>query len=54
MNIEVERSDDREYRFAVAYNAAKLIYGVDRRGEPNATNSMIHDVISEIERVAGC
>ncbi len=51
---EVARSDDREDRFAVAFNAAKVIYGENKRGEPNATNSMIHDVLHEIERVAGC
>lgn len=52
--VEVARTDSREDRFAVACNAAKVIYGTDRRGEPNATNSMIHDVFEQIERVAGC
>ena len=51
---EVARTDSREDRFAVAFNAAKVIYGTTKRGEPNATNSMIHDVLREIERVAGC
>ncbi len=51
---EVARTASREDRFAVAYNAARVIYGTNKRGEPNATNSMIHDVLREIERVAGC
>lgn len=54
VEIEVARDDSREERYAVAYNAAKVICGTTKRGEPNATNSMIHDVLSEIERVAGC
>ncbi len=52
--IEVVRTDSREDRFAVACNAAKVIYGTTKRGEPNATNSMIHDVLDQIDRVAGC
>jgi len=54
VEIEVGRDDSREERFTVAYNAAKVICGATRKGEPNATNSMIHDVLNEIERVAGC
>jgi len=54
VEIEVGRDDSREERFTVAYNAAKVICGTTRKGEPNATNSMIHDVLNEIERVAGC
>lgn len=50
----VARDDSREARYAVAYNAARVLCGTTKRGEPNATNSMIHDVLSEIERVAGC
>jgi len=51
---EVARTDSDEDRRAVAYNAAKVICGTTRKGEPNATNSMIHDILREIERVAGC
>ena len=54
VEIEVERYADREERFGVAYNASRVVYGTDRRGGPNATNSMIHDVLREIERLAGC
>ncbi|MCL4742268.1 MAG: hypothetical protein KJZ54_08700 [Phycisphaerales bacterium] len=54
IEVEVARDDSREERYAVAYNAAKVVCGTTKRGEPNATNSMIHDVLNEIERVAGC
>lgn len=45
--------DSREARWGVAYNAAKVLCGATQSGEPNATNSMIHDVLNEIERVIG-
>ena len=51
---QVGREEDREARYAKAREVAKVVCGTDRRGEPNATNSMIHDVLNEIERVAGC
>lgn len=51
---EVGRDEDREARYAKACEVAKVVCGTDRRGRPNATNSMIHDVVNEIERVAGC
>jgi hypothetical protein len=56
---EVRCDEDREARYAKAYEVARVICGQcrDRRtGKtvPNATNSMIHDVLNEIERVAGC
>lgn len=56
VSIHVDRDDSAEDRFAVAYNAAIVIFGTDARnaGRPNATNSMIHAVMREIERVAGC
>jgi len=57
VEIPVDRDDsegDRAARYAVAWNAAKVLCGTTKRGEPNATNSMIHDVLIEIERVAGC
>jgi hypothetical protein len=50
---EVRADEDRESRFAKACEVAKVVCGRDRRGRPNATNSMSHDVLHEIERVAG-
>ena len=44
-------ASDREL-WEVAWNAAKVLCGM--RGElPNASNSMVHDIQREIERVAG-
>lgn len=54
VEVEVDRNDSREQRYQVAWNAAKVVCGTTKRGEPNATHSMIHDVLNEIERVAGC
>ena len=56
---EVRRDEDREARYAKAYEVARVVCGQcrDRRTRsqvPNATNSMIHDVLNEIDRVAGC
>ena len=51
---EMRADEDREKRFWKAYEVAKVVCGTTRKGEPNATNSMIHDVLNEIERVAGC
>lgn len=51
---EVRADEDREKRFWKAYEVAKVVCGTTRKGEPNATNSMIHDVLNEIDRVAGC
>ena len=51
---EVGKDEPREARYAKAYEVAKVVCGTDRRGRPNATNSMIHDVLNEIDRVAGC
>ena len=51
---EVRADEDRETRFWKAYEVAKVLCGRTRKDEPNATNSMIHDVLNEIERVAGC
>ena len=54
VEIAVRRDDPREERYGVAYNAAKVLCGTTKRGEPNATNSMIHEVLDQIDRVAGC
>ena len=51
---EVRRDEDRESRYFKALDVARVVLGTDRRGMPNATNSMIHEVLGEIERVAGC
>ena len=51
---EVGRDEDRDTRYAKAVEVAKAVYGTDRRGRAAATNSMVHDVLNEIERVAGC
>ena len=50
----IARDEDRESRYAKATEVAKVVYGTDRRGQAAATNSMIHDVLNEMERVAGC
>jgi hypothetical protein len=51
---EIGRDEPRESRYAKAREVAKVVCGTTRSGEPNATNSMVHDVLNEIERVAGC
>ncbi len=51
---EFRRNESREERYAKAAEVAKVVYGSDRHGRPAATNSMVHDVMNEIERVAGC
>jgi hypothetical protein len=51
---EVRRDEDRDARYLKAREVAKLVYGGDSRGRPNATNSMVHDVWQEIDRIAGC
>jgi hypothetical protein len=52
--FEMQRTEPPESRYAKAYEAAKLICGRDKSGRPCATNSMIHEVLAELERVAGC
>jgi phosphoribosylamine-glycine ligase len=51
---QVGRRETPEQRFAKAYEVAKVVCGADRRGRVAATNSMVCDVMTEIERVAGC
>jgi hypothetical protein len=51
---ELRPTDNDDTRWAAAVVAAAKICGTDRRGRPNATNSMIHDVLRELKRVAGC
>ncbi len=50
----IGRDEDRDARYAKATEVARVVYGTDRRGRPQGTNSMIHDLLGEIERVAGC
>ncbi len=50
----ITRDEDRGARYAKAVEVAKVVYGTDRRGRAAATNSMVHDVLNEMERVAGC
>ena len=50
----ITRDENRESRYAKATEVAKVVYGTDRRGHAAATNSMVHDVLNEMERVAGC
>lgn len=51
---EFGRDEPREARYTKAQEVARYIYGQDRRGRAAATNSMIHDVLDEIERLADC
>jgi hypothetical protein len=50
----IARDEDRDSRYAKATDVAKEVYGTDRRGRAAATNSMVHEVLNEMERVAGC
>lgn len=50
----IARDENRESRYAKATEVAKVVYGTDRRGRAAATNSMVHEVLTEMERVAGC
>ena len=50
----ITRDENRESRYAKAAEVAKVVYGTDRRGRAAATNSMVHEVLAEMERVTGC
>jgi len=50
----IARDEDRMSRYAKAVEVAKLVYGTNRRGDVAATNSMVHEVLGEMERIAGC
>lgn len=52
--FEVAKDEPREARFAKATQAAGYICGRDGQGRVAATNSMLHDVLDAIDRVAGC
>ena len=49
-----DRREPGEARYPKALEVAKAVFGTDRQGRANATNSMVHEVIDAIERVAGC
>lgn len=49
-----DRHEDRDKRFTKVREVAGAIYGMDRRGRPAATNSMLHDVMNEVDRIADC
>lgn len=51
---EIDRLTPREDIFRQATRVAGVVYGTDRRGRADATNSMIHDVLDQIQRVADC
>jgi hypothetical protein len=51
---EVRKDEPKESRYAKAREVAKVVCGTTKNGAPNATNSMVHDVLNEMERVAGC
>ena len=50
---ESRTSDHEEYRYAAACVIAGVVYGTNSSGEPQCTNSMIHDVLGLLERVGG-
>jgi len=54
VEIEFERRAEPEECFGVARNVAEIVYGIERKGGPNASNSMINDLLRAIEQVAGC
>ena len=54
VETEVRWIDTREDRYAVAHAAAEVLCGTTARGALNATNSMVHEVLDLIDRVAGC
>ena len=51
---EFGRHESRESRYEKAVDVAMHVYGRARGGRAAATNSMVHDVLGEIERLAGC
>jgi hypothetical protein len=52
--VTIEQHTRRAGKQDICIEVAKLVYGTDRRGRAAATNSMVHDVLNEMERVAGC
>ncbi|MFG0243786.1 MAG: hypothetical protein ACF8R9_13450 [Phycisphaerales bacterium JB054] len=54
VETEVRSIDTREDRYAVAHAATEVLCGTTARGTLNATNSMVHEVLDLIDRIAGC
>ncbi|MCW5775750.1 MAG: hypothetical protein KIS87_04810 [Phycisphaeraceae bacterium] len=55
ITVEVARDSSRPERYRIAHDAARVIYALPLGGgASDAANSMIRDVLREIERVAGC
>lgn len=50
---EMRGSERREERFRFAMQVATLVYGRHAHGGPNATNSMVHDIFSQLDAIAG-
>jgi hypothetical protein len=50
---EFGRDESREARYAKACIVATHVYGTDRQGRVAATNSMVHEVMTQIQVVAG-
>ena len=49
---EYPRGEDETTRYEHAEVVAAALYGRARGGHPNATNSMVHAVLAEMDRVA--
>lgn len=52
--FSTRREEDRCARWEKVKVLAASVYGLDRHGRPAATNSMLHSLMTEVERVAGC
>jgi hypothetical protein len=50
----VGMTEAADARYAKARQVAKVVCGTDRRGEPCATSSMVHQAMTEIDRSARC
>lgn len=48
-----DRGESPEARYPKALEVAKAVFGTGPRGRVAATNSMVHELLNEIERVAG-
>jgi hypothetical protein len=51
---DLRREDAGDVRYAKAAEVAKHIYGINGQGRADAADWMIHEVMTEMERVAGC
>ena len=53
IDAEIDHNTSKDDRYMIAWNAAKVVCGELPGGKPNATNSMINDILELIDRVAG-